>query len=156
MILWMCGSGKFFFISEKRVKWSHILVKARETHSNLIRNSLKAKFYNCFQLLYCVSILCLFFLIFYRWLLRADLLWTHSVSRYIRWTEQAFPGGGKDGNLAAVLERAVQALHGQQQYYKDPRYLHLWLKFVSVLGTSLGCCFSLGPFPVVCTQLSWF
>ncbi|XP_071284181.1 mitotic checkpoint serine/threonine-protein kinase BUB1 beta isoform X4 [Agelaius tricolor] len=49
--------------------------------------------------------------------------------RYIRWTEQAFPGGGKDGNLAAVLERAVQALHGQQRYYKDPRYLNLWLKF---------------------------
>ncbi|NXH01295.1 BUB1B kinase, partial [Loxia leucoptera] len=49
--------------------------------------------------------------------------------RYIRWTEQAFPGGGKDGNLAAVLERAVQALHGHQQYYKDPRYLNLWLKF---------------------------
>ncbi|NXL23931.1 BUB1B kinase, partial [Setophaga kirtlandii] len=49
--------------------------------------------------------------------------------RYIRWTEQAFPGGGKDGNLAAVLERAVQALHGQQQYYQDPRYLNLWLKF---------------------------
>ncbi|NXI12542.1 BUB1B kinase, partial [Irena cyanogastra] len=49
--------------------------------------------------------------------------------RYIKWTEQAFPGGGKDGNLAAVLERAVRALHGQQQYYKDPRYLNLWLKF---------------------------
>ncbi|XP_059704711.1 mitotic checkpoint serine/threonine-protein kinase BUB1 beta isoform X3 [Haemorhous mexicanus] len=49
--------------------------------------------------------------------------------RYIRWTEQAFPGGGKDGNLAAVLERAVQALHGHQRYYKDPRYLNLWLKF---------------------------
>ncbi|NXR20908.1 BUB1B kinase, partial [Cinclus mexicanus] len=49
--------------------------------------------------------------------------------RYIKWTEQAFPGGGKDGNLAAVLERAVTALHGQQQYYKDPRYLNLWLKF---------------------------
>ncbi|XP_054131842.1 mitotic checkpoint serine/threonine-protein kinase BUB1 beta [Melozone crissalis] len=49
--------------------------------------------------------------------------------RYIKWIEQAFPGGGKDGNLAAVLERAVQALHGQQRYYKDPRYLNLWLKF---------------------------
>ncbi|XP_064281701.1 mitotic checkpoint serine/threonine-protein kinase BUB1 beta isoform X5 [Passer domesticus] len=49
--------------------------------------------------------------------------------RYIKWTEQAFPGGGKDGNLSAVLERAVQALHGQQRYYKDLRYLNLWLKF---------------------------
>uniref|UniRef100_A0A8D2MJD7 BUB1 N-terminal domain-containing protein n=1 Tax=Zonotrichia albicollis TaxID=44394 RepID=A0A8D2MJD7_ZONAL len=49
--------------------------------------------------------------------------------RYIKWIEQAFPGGGKDGNLAALLERAVQALHGQQRYYRDPRYLNLWLKF---------------------------
>ncbi|NXS30290.1 BUB1B kinase, partial [Pomatostomus ruficeps] len=49
--------------------------------------------------------------------------------RYIKWTEQTFPRGGKDGNLAGVLERAVRALHGQQQYYKDPRYLNLWLKF---------------------------
>ncbi|NWV17241.1 BUB1B kinase, partial [Origma solitaria] len=49
--------------------------------------------------------------------------------RYIKWTEQTFPQGGKDGNLTAVLERAVRALHGQQRYYKDPRYLNLWLKF---------------------------
>ncbi|KAJ7398576.1 Mitotic checkpoint serine/threonine-protein kinase BUB1 beta [Pitangus sulphuratus] len=49
--------------------------------------------------------------------------------RYIKWTEQTFPQGGKDGNLAAVLERAVKALNEQQRYYKDPRYLNLWLKF---------------------------
>ncbi|NWT05383.1 BUB1B kinase, partial [Mionectes macconnelli] len=49
--------------------------------------------------------------------------------RYIKWTEQTFPQGGKDGNLAAVLERAVKALNEQQRYYKDPRYLSLWLKF---------------------------
>ncbi|XP_061855752.1 mitotic checkpoint serine/threonine-protein kinase BUB1 beta [Colius striatus] len=49
--------------------------------------------------------------------------------RYIKWTEQTFPQGGKEGNLAAVLERAVKALNEQQQYYRDPRYLNLWLKF---------------------------
>ncbi|XP_051477247.1 mitotic checkpoint serine/threonine-protein kinase BUB1 beta isoform X2 [Apus apus] len=49
--------------------------------------------------------------------------------RYIRWTEQTFPQGGKDGNLAAILERAVKALNEQQQYYQDPRYLSIWLKF---------------------------
>ncbi|NXS14187.1 BUB1B kinase, partial [Neodrepanis coruscans] len=49
--------------------------------------------------------------------------------RYIKWTEQTFPQGGKDGNLTAVLERAVKALNEQQRYYKDPRYLNLWLKF---------------------------
>ncbi|NXX74407.1 BUB1B kinase, partial [Urocolius indicus] len=49
--------------------------------------------------------------------------------RYIRWTEQTFPQGGKEGNLSAILERAVKALNEQKQYYKDPRYLNLWLKF---------------------------
>ncbi|XP_060616174.2 mitotic checkpoint serine/threonine-protein kinase BUB1 beta [Anolis sagrei] len=49
--------------------------------------------------------------------------------RYIKWTEQTFPQGGKDSNLSAVLERAVKALNEQQRYYEDPRYLNLWLKF---------------------------
>ena len=53
--------------------------------------------------------------------------------RYIKWTEQTFPQGGKESNLSAVLERAVKALNKQQRYYQDPRYLSLWLKFVSVL-----------------------
>ncbi|NXG56295.1 BUB1B kinase, partial [Hemiprocne comata] len=49
--------------------------------------------------------------------------------RYIKWTEQTFPQGGKEGNLAAILERAVKALNDQQRYYQDPRYLSIWLKF---------------------------
>ncbi|KAM6467555.1 mitotic checkpoint serine/threonine-protein kinase BUB1 beta isoform 1-T2 [Liasis olivaceus] len=49
--------------------------------------------------------------------------------RYIKWTEQTFPQGGKESNLSAVLERAIQALNEQQRYYQDPRYLSLWLKF---------------------------
>ncbi|KAM6274165.1 mitotic checkpoint serine/threonine-protein kinase BUB1 beta [Porphyrio hochstetteri] len=49
--------------------------------------------------------------------------------RYIKWTEQTFPQGGKESNLAAILERAVKALSEQQRYYADPRFLNLWLKF---------------------------
>ncbi|XP_030306904.1 mitotic checkpoint serine/threonine-protein kinase BUB1 beta [Calypte anna] len=49
--------------------------------------------------------------------------------RYIRWTEQTFPQGGKESNLAAILERAVKALNEQHRYYRDPRYLNIWLKF---------------------------
>ncbi|XP_060117325.1 mitotic checkpoint serine/threonine-protein kinase BUB1 beta [Heteronotia binoei] len=49
--------------------------------------------------------------------------------RYIKWTEQTFPQGGKESNLSAVLERAVKALSEQQKYYQDPRFLNLWLKF---------------------------
>ncbi|XP_054246734.1 mitotic checkpoint serine/threonine-protein kinase BUB1 beta [Indicator indicator] len=51
--------------------------------------------------------------------------------RYIKWTEQTFPQGGKESNLAAILERAVKAFHEQQRYYKDPRFLNLWLKFAN-------------------------
>lgn len=57
----MCGSGKFPFISKERVEQSDVLAKARETHSNLIRNSLKTKFYVSFKLLYCVSVICVYF-----------------------------------------------------------------------------------------------
>ncbi|KAL8169376.1 UNVERIFIED_CONTAM: Mitotic checkpoint serine/threonine-protein kinase BUB1 beta [Gekko kuhli] len=49
--------------------------------------------------------------------------------RYIKWTEQTFPQGGKESNLSAVLERAVKALNEQQRYYQDTRFLSLWLKF---------------------------
>ncbi|XP_033001003.1 mitotic checkpoint serine/threonine-protein kinase BUB1 beta [Lacerta agilis] len=57
--------------------------------------------------------------------------------RYIKWTEQTFPQGGKESNLSAVLERAVKALSEQQRYYQDPRYLSLWLKFGSCCGEPL-------------------
>nr|XP_047920889.1 mitotic checkpoint serine/threonine-protein kinase BUB1 beta [Anser cygnoides]XP_047920890.1 mitotic checkpoint serine/threonine-protein kinase BUB1 beta [Anser cygnoides]XP_047920891.1 mitotic checkpoint serine/threonine-protein kinase BUB1 beta [Anser cygnoides]XP_047920892.1 mitotic checkpoint serine/threonine-protein kinase BUB1 beta [Anser cygnoides]XP_047920893.1 mitotic checkpoint serine/threonine-protein kinase BUB1 beta [Anser cygnoides] len=49
--------------------------------------------------------------------------------RYIKWTEQTFPQGGKESNLSAILERAVRALNEEKRYYKDSRYLNLWLKF---------------------------
>ncbi|NXV38010.1 BUB1B kinase, partial [Rissa tridactyla] len=57
--------------------------------------------------------------------------------RYIKWTEQTFPQGGKESNLAAILERAVKALNEQRQYYKDPRYLNLWLKFGNLCNEPL-------------------
>ncbi|XP_053238149.1 mitotic checkpoint serine/threonine-protein kinase BUB1 beta isoform X1 [Podarcis raffonei] len=57
--------------------------------------------------------------------------------RYIKWTEQTFPQGGKESNLSAVLERAVKALNEQQRYYQDPRYLSLWLKFGSCCSEPL-------------------
>ncbi|NWH65024.1 BUB1B kinase, partial [Geococcyx californianus] len=57
--------------------------------------------------------------------------------RYVRWTEQSFPQGGKESNLAAILERAVKALNDEQRYYQDPRYLNLWLKFGSFCNEPL-------------------
>ncbi|XP_052039187.1 mitotic checkpoint serine/threonine-protein kinase BUB1 beta isoform X2 [Apodemus sylvaticus] len=48
--------------------------------------------------------------------------------RYINWTEQNFPQGGKESNLSTLLERAIEALQGEKRYYNDPRFLSLWLK----------------------------
>ncbi|KAB1276825.1 Mitotic checkpoint serine/threonine-protein kinase BUB1 beta [Camelus dromedarius] len=48
--------------------------------------------------------------------------------RYINWTEQNYPQGGKESNMSTLLERAVEALQGEKRYYNDPRFLNLWLK----------------------------
>lgn len=48
--------------------------------------------------------------------------------RYINWTEQNYPQGGKESNMSTLLERAIGALQGEKRYYSDPRFLSLWLK----------------------------
>ncbi|XP_029454371.1 mitotic checkpoint serine/threonine-protein kinase BUB1 beta [Rhinatrema bivittatum] len=57
--------------------------------------------------------------------------------RYIRWTEQTFPQGGKESNLSLLLERAVKLFHQEKRYYGDPRYLNLWLNFGNVCSEPL-------------------
>ncbi|XP_037550662.1 mitotic checkpoint serine/threonine-protein kinase BUB1 beta [Nematolebias whitei] len=49
--------------------------------------------------------------------------------RYIKWTEQTFPQGGKESNLATLLERAVTRFSEEKDYYNDPRYVEFWIKF---------------------------
>ncbi|XP_072314242.1 mitotic checkpoint serine/threonine-protein kinase BUB1 beta [Eucyclogobius newberryi] len=49
--------------------------------------------------------------------------------RYINWTEQTFPQGGKESNLATLLERAATIFTGEKKYHNDPRYVDLWIKF---------------------------
>lgn len=48
--------------------------------------------------------------------------------RYINWTEQNYPQGGKESNMSTLLERAIEALQGEKRYYSDPRFLNLWIK----------------------------
>lgn len=50
--------------------------------------------------------------------------------RYIEWTEQTFPQGGKESNLSTLLERAVTKFTEERKYHEDPRYVELWIKFV--------------------------
>ncbi|XP_038584857.1 mitotic checkpoint serine/threonine-protein kinase BUB1 beta [Micropterus salmoides] len=49
--------------------------------------------------------------------------------RYIKWTEQTFPQGGKESNLAKLLERVVTKFTEEKKYHNDPRYVDHWIKF---------------------------
>lgn len=49
--------------------------------------------------------------------------------RYIEWTEQNFPQGGKESNFSVLLERAVTKFTEEKKYYNDARYVDLWVKF---------------------------
>ncbi|KAF7657073.1 hypothetical protein LDENG_00032280 [Lucifuga dentata] len=49
--------------------------------------------------------------------------------RYIKWIEQTFPQGGKESNLATLLERVVTRFTEEKKYHNDPRYVDLWIKF---------------------------
>lgn len=53
--------------------------------------------------------------------------------RYIKWTEQTFPQGGKESYLSTLLERAVTKFTEDKKYHNDPRYIDLWIKFVCEL-----------------------
>ena len=52
-------------------------------------------------------------------------------NRYIQWTEQNFPKGGKESNLSQLLQQCVSKFKDEESYKNDERYLKLWLKFVS-------------------------
>ncbi|XP_067100029.1 mitotic checkpoint serine/threonine-protein kinase BUB1 beta [Osmerus mordax] len=49
--------------------------------------------------------------------------------RYVKWTEQTFPQGGKESNLSVLLERAVMRFTKENKYHNDVRYVDLWIKF---------------------------
>ncbi|KAJ7989058.1 hypothetical protein DPEC_G00315610 [Dallia pectoralis] len=50
-------------------------------------------------------------------------------NRYVAWTEQTFPQGGKESNLAVLLERAVARFTEDKKYHNDRRYVDIWIKF---------------------------
>ncbi|KAJ8290392.1 hypothetical protein GJAV_G00012260 [Gymnothorax javanicus] len=49
--------------------------------------------------------------------------------RYIKWTQQTYPQGGKESNLSVLLERAVMRFAEEKKYHNDIRYVSLWIKF---------------------------
>ncbi|TRY92461.1 hypothetical protein DNTS_028169 [Danionella cerebrum] len=50
--------------------------------------------------------------------------------RYIKWTKQTYPQGGKESNLSVLLERAVMRFTADEKYQNDVRYVELWIEFV--------------------------
>ncbi|XP_078591050.1 mitotic checkpoint serine/threonine-protein kinase BUB1-like isoform X2 [Branchiostoma floridae x Branchiostoma japonicum] len=52
--------------------------------------------------------------------------------RYIKWTEQNFPKGGKDGSLSTLLERCLLFFKDDKRYSNDHRYLQAWIKFAGM------------------------
>lgn len=57
--------------------------------------------------------------------------------RYVRWAEQAFPHGGKESILPALVERAVKVFHEEKKYFQDLRYLNFWIKFANACSEPL-------------------
>ncbi|KAK2879207.1 hypothetical protein Q8A67_019998 [Cirrhinus molitorella] len=49
--------------------------------------------------------------------------------RYIKWTKQTYPQGGKESNLSLLLERAVTRFTADKKYHNDVRYIELWIDF---------------------------
>lgn len=51
-------------------------------------------------------------------------------SRYIVWTSENFPKGGRD--LGNLLERCMTTFKDQERYKNDERYAKVWLRYVSL------------------------
>ncbi|XP_065111182.1 mitotic checkpoint serine/threonine-protein kinase BUB1 beta [Paramisgurnus dabryanus] len=49
--------------------------------------------------------------------------------RYIKWTQQTYPQGGKESNFSVLLERAVMRFTDDKKYHNDIRYVELWIEF---------------------------
>lgn len=49
--------------------------------------------------------------------------------RYILWTEENVPKGGRD--LGMLLERCIKEFQDVAKYESDQRLLSVWLKYVS-------------------------
>ncbi|XP_063080042.1 mitotic checkpoint serine/threonine-protein kinase BUB1 beta [Engraulis encrasicolus] len=58
--------------------------------------------------------------------------------RYIKWTEQTFPQGGKESKYSVLLEEAVMKFTEEKKYYNDVRYVDLWVKFANTCPEPLG------------------
>ncbi|XP_070183002.1 mitotic checkpoint serine/threonine-protein kinase BUB1 beta-like [Littorina saxatilis] len=52
---------------------------------------------------------------------------------YIKWTEQHFPRGVKDGNLMELLQRCLTHFKDHDAYKNDHRFVQIWIKFANFI-----------------------
>jgi hypothetical protein len=53
--------------------------------------------------------------------------------RYIDWVVDTFPAGGEASGLREVLHRCTQAFVSDERYRNDPRYIRIWIRYVSAM-----------------------
>ncbi|XP_033729498.1 mitotic checkpoint serine/threonine-protein kinase BUB1 beta-like, partial [Pecten maximus] len=49
--------------------------------------------------------------------------------RYMQWIEQNYPKGGKESNLADLLERCLRTFYNVPRYKNDQRFVTAWIKY---------------------------
>lgn len=57
--------------------------------------------------------------------------------KYIKWVEQNFPKGGKEGHIKQLMERCLSILKDEQKYFDDDRFIDIMLKYAGLSGKPL-------------------
>ncbi|GIY52505.1 hypothetical protein CDAR_181571 [Caerostris darwini] len=52
--------------------------------------------------------------------------------KYIKWVEQNFPKGGKDGHLEQLIQQCLSLMKDKSEYFDDKRFIEIWLKFAKM------------------------
>ena len=66
--------------------------------------------------------------------------------------EQNFPKGGRS-NLSQLIEQCVSQFKDVEKYKNDPRYLDIWVKFVSTFNSFVFGIIDSHLFSFSCSQL---
>ncbi|GFR21453.1 hypothetical protein TNCT_393361 [Trichonephila clavata] len=53
--------------------------------------------------------------------------------KYIKWVEQNFPKGGKDGHIEQLIQQCISILKDRSEYYDDERFIEICLKFANII-----------------------
>ncbi|CAL1279057.1 unnamed protein product [Larinioides sclopetarius] len=54
--------------------------------------------------------------------------------KYIKWVEQNYPKGGRDGHIEQLIQQCLTILKDKSEYYDDKRFIEIWLKFANMVS----------------------